>query len=191
MKTLPSLIVAAALAAPLPTLAADDEDKTFGHLLTLMQTFTSIAAQSARPELDIADVLAGKNERANRAASGLMQEITAEMPPAYRTQMSAIGADLVSIARRNATLPPPASSSGDALQARKDLTAMGLRYFDASQFVDAVQRDDALAVELYIAGQGVNLSSRDAQGRSALEVARANGNERIAALLSRNLRAER
>lgn len=190
MKTLPSFIVAVALAAPLASQAADDEDKAFGHLLTLMQTFTSIAAQSPRPELEIADVLAGRNERANRAASGLLQEITAEMPPAYRTQMSAIGADLVSIARRSATLPAPVSA-GDALQARKDLTAMGLRYYDASQLLEAVERDDALAVELYVAGRGVNLGSRDARGRSALDIARANGNERIAGLLSRNLRAER
>src|SRR6185295_4879984 len=97
MKTLRALLIAAVLAAPFSAGAADDEDKSFRHILTLIQTFTSIAAQSNAPERDIADVLAGKNPQANAAASGLLQEITADMPPATRSQMSAIGADLLSI----------------------------------------------------------------------------------------------
>jgi hypothetical protein len=183
------MLMAVLLALPIAASAAE-EDKAFGHVLTLIQTFTSIAAQSPRPELEIADVLAGRNERANQAASGLMQEITAEMPPAYRTQMSAIGADLLSIARRGATLPAPASPV-DAIQARKDLTAMGLKYHDDGDFLDAVKRNDALAVELFIAGKGVNLGATDWRGRTAFDIARANGNERLAGLLSRNLPAVR
>jgi hypothetical protein len=58
MKTLIALLCALPIAAA----AADDEDKAFRHILTLVQTFTSIAAQSASPERDIADVLAGRNE---------------------------------------------------------------------------------------------------------------------------------
>lgn len=193
MKTLHALLVAAVLAAPLAAGAAEGEDKAFRHFLTLVQTFTSIAAQSATPERDVADVLAGRNEQANRAASGLLQEITADIPPATRAQMSAIGADLVSIARRSATpfsAPTPATAS-DPVQARKDLTAMGLKYHDAGDFLDAVKRDDVLAVELFIAGKGVSLSSRDWRGRNALDIARANGNERLTALLARSLPAER
>jgi len=184
MKTL----IAILCALPIAAAAADDEDKAFRHILTLVQTFTSIAAQSASPERDIADVLAGRNENANKAASGLLQEITADMPPQVRSQMSAIGADLLSIARRGTTSPLASPSSPtDAIQARKDLTAMGLKYHDSSEFLDAVKRDDALAVELFIAGKGVNLSSRDWRGRSAADIARANGNERLATLLSRSL----
>ena len=63
---------------------------------------------------------------------------------------------------------------------------MGLSYFDAKQFFDVVKRDDALAVELYVLGRGVNLSSRDADGRTALDIARANGNARLADLLVRS-----
>jgi len=188
MKTLHALLIATILAAPLSVRAADDEDKFLRHVLTLVQAFTSIAAQSASPERDIADVLSGKNEQANQAASGLLQEITADMPPQVRSQMSAIGADLLSIARRGTTSPLASPSSPtDAIQARKDLTAMGLKYHDSSEFLDAVKRDDALAVELFIAGKGVNLSSRDWRGRSAADIARANGNERLATLLSRSL----
>ena len=65
------------------------------------------------------------------------------------------------------------------------LTAMGLRYFDAKDYLEAVKRDDALAVELFVAGRGVNLASRDADGRTAAEIARANGNARLAELLAR------
>jgi len=190
MKALPILIVAA-LAAPLAH--AEEQDKAFGHFLSLIQTFTSIAAQSTSPERDIADVLAGRNETANKAASGLLQEITADMPAATRSQMSAIGADLVSIARRSATpFPAPSpAAGGDPIQARKDLTAMGLKYHDQGDFLEAVKRNDALAVELFIAARGVNLGATDWRGRNAPDIARANGNERLAALLSRNLPAER
>ena len=189
MKTL----IAILCALPIAAAAADDEDKAFRHILTLVQTFTSIAAQSASPERDIADVLAGKNETANGAASGLLQEITADMPAATRSQMSAIGADLISIARRSATpfSAPTAATATDSIQARKDLTAMGLKYHDSSEFLDAVKRNDALAVELFIAGKGVNLGATDWRGRNAAEIARANGNERLATLLSKSLPAER
>jgi len=192
MKALPFLFVlAAALASPVAH--AEEQDNAFGHFLTLVQTFTSIAAQSATPERDVADVLAGRNEQANRAASGLLQEITAEIPPAQRSQMSAIGADLLSIARRSATpfsAPTPATAN-DPIQARKDLTAMGLKYYDAGDFLDAVKRDDSVAAELFIAGKGVNLGATDWRGRNAAEIARANGNQRLAGLLSRSLPATR
>src|SRR5262245_5822887 len=149
MKAL-SILLLAALAAPVAH--AEEQDKAFGHFLTLIQTFTSIAAQSASPERDIAEVFAGKNEGANRAASGLLQEITADMPAATRSQLSAIGADIVSIARRSATpfSAPPQASVTDAVQARKDLTAMGLKYHDQGDFLDEVKRTDQLAVELFM-----------------------------------------
>jgi hypothetical protein len=68
---------------------------------------------------------------------------------------------------------------------------MGLRYHDANDFLEAVKRDDALAVELFIAGRGVNLGAKDAQGRTAVEIARARGNTPMAQLLARNLPAAR
>ena len=64
---------------------------------------------------------------------------------------------------------------------------MGLRYYDEGQFLDAAKRNDALAVELFIAGRGVNVGAKTWDGRSALDIARANGNPQLADLLSRNL----
>lgn len=178
------------------TVAAEDDGwQAFGHALTLVQTLVGIAARSDGPQANlkgIDDVLAGRNSEANRAIAGLLEDATADMPLEYRDRVAAIGRDLTSLARRGLAQTPaePVSTEG-ALQARKELNAMGLAYYDPKQFLDAVRRDDALAVELYVAGRGVNLASRGADGRSAFDIARANGNPRVTELLSRNLPAGR
>jgi hypothetical protein len=194
MKLVRLLLAAALLVPALPALAADD-DAALGHLLSLMQVFVRMAAQSDDPVAGLKamdDVLAGRNAQANQAAAGLLHEITADMPSAQRQQMASIGGDVLGLARRDLGKAPSETVSTDkSLQARKDLNAMGLRYFDAKDYLEAVKRDDALAVELFIAGRGVNLASRDADGRSASEIARANGNAQLAELLARSLPAAR
>lgn len=194
MKLVRLLLAAALLVPALPALAADD-DAALGHLLSLMQVFVRMAAQSDDPVAGLKamdDVLAGRNAQANQAAAGLLHEITADMPSAQRQQMASIAGDVLGLARRDLGKAPSETVSTDkSLQARKDLNAMGLRYFDAKDYLEAVKRDDALAVELFIAGRGVNLASRDADGRSASEIARANGNAQLAELLARSLPAAR
>jgi hypothetical protein len=112
------------------------------------------------------------------------------MPAEHRDKVASIAGEVLGLARRDLG-KTPAVSTDSSLQARKDLTAMGLRYFDPKDYLDAVKRDDALAVELFVAGRGVNLASRDADGRTAAEIARTNGNPRLADLLARNLPAAR
>lgn len=189
-----ALAAPACATAPEPESVKQDEGwSAFGHALTLAQVFMRIAAHSENPEQGFDDVLAGRSTEANRAIAGLLEEATAEMPAQYRERVAAIGKDLAVVARKQAAAPAAATppSSGDALQARKDLTAMGLRYHDPKDFLDAVKRDDALAVELFIAGRGVNLASKDERGRTALDIARERGNTQMSQLLSRSLRAER
>ena len=184
-------------ATPAPAAASADEGwQAFGHALTLLETVVGIAARSDDPQTnlkDIDDVLAGRNPQANSAITGLLSEVTSDMPPQYRDKVTAIGRDLTAIARRDVAKAPATAPAGleGALQARKDLNAMGLSYYDEKQFLEAVKRNDALAVELYVQAQGVNLSARDASGRSAVEIARAGGNARIADLLAKNLPAAR
>ena len=196
-QALAPLAIAALLAASPARAAADTEEgwQAFGHALTLVQTIVGIAARSDNPaaaQKGMDDVLAGHNSDANRALSGLFDDMTSDMPAEYRGQVASIGRDIASLARRGAAAAPLDSAGTDAaLQARKDLTAMGLSYYDARQFLDAVKRDDALAVQLYVQGGGVNLSSRDADGRTGLDIARANRNARIADLLARNLPSAR
>lgn len=197
MKLVHSLVVLSLSAAALPAAAADEEDRAFSHMLALVHTFVRIAAHSDTRQESLRamdEVLAGRNSEANRAAIGLFDEVTAGMSERNRDKLAAIGRDLASIGRkdaRRAAAAPESVSPAGALQARKDLHAMGLRYYDEKEFLAAVERNDALAVELFIAGRGVNLAGRDAEGRSALDIARASGNAQLADLLARNLPAAR
>lgn len=183
--------------APAKPAAAQDDDgwKAFGYALTLAQVLTNTAAQSDDPQKGFDEVLAGRNAEANQAMSGLLEEATSDMPPQYRSRVASIGRDMATIARKQVGKPAAANSAErspeHALRARKDLTAMGLRYHDPKDFLEAVGRDDALAVELFIEGRGVNLGAKDAQGRTALDIARARGNQPMAQLLARNLPAAR
>jgi hypothetical protein len=181
-------------ATPTPPTVKQDEEgwKAFGHALTLAQVLMRIAAHSDNPDQGFDEVLAGRSTEANRAMAGLLEEATADMPTEYRGRVASIGQDIASVARKQIGKPTPAATSPDrALQARKDLTAMGLKYHDTNEFLEAVKRDDALAVELFIQGRGVNPGAKDAQGKTALEIARARGNEPMAQLLARSLPATR
>jgi len=194
MKVIRALLLATLLVPALPVAAADAAP-AFGHALTLMQVFVRLAAQTDDPVAGLKamdDVLGGRNAEANQAAFGLFNEMTAGMPAEHRAKVASIAGDVLGMARRDlGKAPRQGVSTETSLQARKDLTAMGLRYYDAKDYLDAVKRDDALAVELFVAGRGVNLASRDADGRSAAEIARANGNAQLAELLARSLPAAR
>lgn len=167
-------------------------DESFAHMLALMQTVVGIAAHSEDPkavERRMDEVFAGQNPEANRAAEALLEDMTRDMSDAERRNFLALARDLMVLARREhartMAQPRPLASfdAARALAARKELTAMGLRYYDAEQFLDAVKRDDALAVALYIEGGGVNLAAKDVDGRTALEIAQAKGNRQIAGML--------
>jgi len=194
MKLIRVLLVSSLMIPALSARAAvtDDDDgwKAFGHALTLAQVLMRIASQSDDPNKGFDDVLAGRSTEANRAIAGLLEEATADMPVEYRSRVASIGQDVASLARKQ--IAQPALASPDrALQARKDLTAMGLKYYDESQYLDAVKRNDQLAVELFIAARGVNLEERAWSGRTALDIARDNGNTQLAELISRSLPAKR
>ena len=193
MKLVRAFLILSLLVPALPASAATDDDDgwmSFGHALSLVQVLVRIAGNPADAQKGFDDVLAGRNTEANRAIAGILEEMTSDMPAQYKDKVASIGRDLGALARKQMAAPSVTSGS-DALQARKDLTAMGLRYHDPKDFLDAVKRDDLLAVELFIAGRGVNLSSKDGDGRSAADIARANGNARMGELLARSLPAAR
>lgn len=81
------------------------------------------------------------------------------------------------------TLPPTVLTRWPALDARTQLTAMGLPYFDQNQFIAAIRRSDQLAVALFVAGRGVNLEAVT-DGKTPLAVAQEVGNTEITLLLS-------
>jgi len=76
----------------------------------------------------------------------------------------------------------PASASAEhrwsALDARKELTAMGLQYFDQHQFFAAIRRADKLAVELFLASGGMALE-QPLDGKTALSLAQELGNPSV------------
>ncbi|MBK6295549.1 MAG: response regulator [Rhodoferax sp.] len=81
-----------------------------------------------------------------------------------------------------------AAGRWSALDARKELTAMGLQYFDAVQFFSAIRRGDQLAVELFLAGGGVAVEE-PLDGRTALSVAMEVGRPAIVGALQGATRA--
>ena len=192
MKAIRTLLVAALLIPVLPAQAADEpSDSSLGHMLTLVHMFVRIAAESDSSQISlraIDEVLAGRNAAANEAIAGLLNEALTDVSPQNRATIAAIGRDLVGVARKNLLGVKPGESlfPDRSMDARKQLNAMGLTYHDSKQFLDAVKRNDALAVELFVAGRGVDLSATDFWGRDAVDFARKNNNERLAQLILRS-----
>lgn len=163
-----SLLLILPLAAPLGAFAAASEDaedwKVVGGMLALMQQLVHLAANSPDPQAaqkSVDAMLAGANPEANRVASNLMSEILQEVPAEHRSAFLGIGRDLLTLARREKAradaqpLLPGSGAREEALRARKELHAMGLRYWDEEQFLAAVRRGDRLAVDLFLAAQGL------------------------------------
>jgi len=150
---------------PLSASAAteDAEDwKLIGGILALVQQIVHAAAHSPDPQAaqkGVDAILAGENTQANRIASGVMEDVMQDVPPSQRDAFVSIGRDLLVLARREqARAPDPAAgqpSLESALRARRELHAMGLRYWDEQQFGEAVKRGDRIAVDLFLAAQGL------------------------------------
>ncbi|HZO01390.1 MAG TPA: hypothetical protein VFB93_09335 [Burkholderiales bacterium] len=197
MKLIRILSVAVLLVPALPAQAAEDPSSTtLSHALTLVHMFVRMAAESDSSQVSlraIDEVLSGRNAAANEAVAGLMKDVLADVSPENRATIAAIGRDLVGVARKNllGTRPGETLFPDRSLDARKELTAMGLTYHDSKQFLDAVKRNDTIAAELFIAGRGVDLSATDFWGRDAVDFARRNNNERLAQLILKSRPATR
>jgi len=165
MHAIRVLSVAALLGAP-AAYAADDADdwKLIGGILAIVQQVVHQAATSPDPaaaQKSMEAILSGGNEQANRIAAGIADEMLQDMPIEQRGVVAALGRDLLTLARRDqarATAQPQAAaepSRDDALHARKELHAMGLKYWDEQQFLEAVRRGDRIAVDLFLVARGL------------------------------------
>jgi hypothetical protein len=192
MKAIRALFLFSLLVSTAARAADDAQDwDAFGHVLTLLQTAVRIGA-NPNPDQAMADLLAGRNPAANQAIASLFAGATAEMPAEYRDRVASFGRDIASLALKNpATSAVETISTERSLKARTQLNAMGLRYYDEGDFLDAVKRNDQLAAELFIVGRGVNLDAHTWTGRSATDIARDNGNAQLADRISRSLPAKR
>ncbi len=152
-----------------PARASEDIDdwKLIGGMLTLVQQIVHQAANSPDPnaaQKAVDGVLSGENARSNRVAAGVLDEVLQDVPAEQRSVFVALGRDLLVLARRErarAGTESAAQAAGgwqpldDPVQARKDLHAMGLKYWDERQFLEAVRRGDRIAVELYLTARGL------------------------------------
>lgn len=159
-RSLTCALLAAASLACVPAQANEDAEdwRMFGNVLALVQQFIRAAAESPDPQVaqkSMDSVLAGKNSEANRVASEVLSEVLREMPAEQRGTFTSIARDVLTIARRENLRVPSERQTDDALRARKDLHAMGLRYWDEQQYEEAVKRGDRIAIELYQAGKGI------------------------------------
>jgi hypothetical protein len=165
MQLIRVLAVAAMLGAPAAHAADDADDwKLIGGILSLVQQVVHQAATSPDPaaaQKGVEAILSGGNEQANRVAAGVLDEVLQDVPAEQRGTFVAIGRDLLTLARRDqarAAAQPRAAvepGSDEALLARKELHAMGLRYWDEQQFLEAVRRGDRIAVDLFLAARGL------------------------------------
>ncbi len=149
--------------------AAESEDwAMFGRLLSLVQGFVQVSADSGASagsaEKHFHGLLSGKSGEANQLA----EEMFGDMPGEQRGQILGFARTLVAMGQKQAQIERKRAHENDAIQARKDLAGMGLSYFDRKQFIDAVKRNDKLAVQLYLGGKGVD-------ARAALDAARGAG----------------
>lgn len=103
-----------------------------------------------------------------------LQAVTALIPPAPEATAT------VATSLTAAAVGTPLQAK---VEARKNLTAMGMTYHSQPQFMDAIRRKDDVAVQLFIDGGGINLDAIDGSGKTALQIAQAQGTPEIVALL--------
>jgi hypothetical protein len=145
--------------------ASEDTDdwKLIGGVLALVQQIVHLAANSPDPnaaQKGVDAILSGQDAQANRVASGVLDGALQDVPAEQRGIFIAIGRDLLTLARRErerATALPATErgTQADPVQARKDLQAMGLKYWDEQQFLEAVRRGYRIAVDLFLAARGL------------------------------------
>ena len=138
-----------------------DDRAVLSGVLALIAPIVHAAATSPDPraaQQQIDALFAGRNEQANRVAAELFDGMLSDFPPESRPALRSIGRDLVILAQRQqarAKALPPVDATDRAIQARKELHAMGLRYWDEEQYQDALRRGDAIAIELFQAARGI------------------------------------
>lgn len=99
---------------------------------------------------------------------------SAPRAPAIPAELAAVQARVAAALGQQRAGAPAESDPASMLQARKDLSAMGLTYYSQEQFVQAARRGDRLACELFLRAGGVKADGADKSGATPLQVAQGN-----------------
>lgn len=138
-------------------MTAQVREKVPGILVELVE----ITGDISRPDGDkVAKLLARSNAPAPEA---LVAAPVAEAAPAIK----------------------PIANGAQIVEARKQLTNMGLQYFSIDQFHEAIVRKDEMAVQLFVQAGAVKASAASAKGQTGLQLAKASGDAEILAMLER------
>ena len=113
------------------------------------------AATAASPASPVANTVATAVTPAF-AATAAQQMATQPLQAATRPQTEPYIRAAPSPAAAPLAISTPAMT---AFEARSQLTAMGLQYFNQEHFLAAQKRGDKLAIDLFITGGGVNVNS--------------------------------
>ncbi|NYT63810.1 hypothetical protein H0A66_15945 [Alcaligenaceae bacterium] len=100
--------------------------------------------------------------------------VTALIPAA---EVAALDSDPRATTSVPGAAQPPRS---DKVEARKNLHEIGLTYHSQAQFIDAIKRNDELAVELFISAGAVNPDAAGKDGKTPLQLSKS---EKITMLL--------
>jgi len=120
-----------------------------------------VEMQPARADKTVAQDPAPAAQPGELAAS-----VPADAAPGVPPELAAARARIAAVLRQQ-----QAGSANPALQARKDLSAMGLSYYSQEQFVEAVRRGDKMACELFLSAGSVKANMPDKNGVTPLQVA--------------------
>lgn len=95
----------------------------------------------------------------------------------------------VVVAQPSAPIALPAAPTHMAtkIEARKSLTAMGLTYHAYEQFIASIKRKDDVAVQLFLDAGAIDLSTKDKNGKTALDIAKETGISAIISIIEAHL----
>lgn len=133
-----------------------------------------VELQPARPDRMLAADRAAPAPAGAQAAAAQAAMPVQALPPqlaAAQAQIAALLGQQRAAAPAAPTMPAADSQASAAVQARKDLSAMGLTYFSHDQFVEAAKRGDRLACELFLRAGSVSVNTPDKRGMTALKAA--------------------
>ena len=157
-----------------------DSSKFIGETIDDIET----RLRAITPQVALVELQPARTDKALAAdpapAAAQVAAVAADMPAAAMgmpPELAAVQARIATMFRQpqgQAAAQPPVqdSDANAALQARKDLSAMGLSYFSQEQFVDAARRGDRLACELFLRAASVKANMPDKAGVTALQAAK-------------------